>query len=173
MPDLSLSIGSNINPERNLRLAIARLRAEFGSARCSTVYESEPVGFDGDNFLNLAVVITTELPLDTIITRLKNIEDLLGRDRQQPKYAGRSMDIDVLTYGQENGHDCGIELPRAEITRNAFVLCPLAELLPTEIHAPTGKSYQALWQDYDKSRQKLWPVAFDWQDQAAAPSMPT
>lgn len=167
MPALSLSIGSNIDAAQNVRRALALLRAEFGDVRCSSVYESESVGFAGDNFLNLAAVISTEKPLEQILPLIKRIEDKLGRDREQPKFSGRTIDIDILTYGDVTGLIAGIELPRDEITRNAFVLCPLAELLPGAAHAGTGKTYAALWQDYDKQRQKLWSIPFDWDDQAS------
>jgi len=163
MTSLTLSIGSNCDAARNLRLAYQALLAEFGNIDCSAVYESEPVGFEGDNFLNLVAVIETEQPLTRIAATLKQIEDDLGRDRSQPKFSGRTMDIDVLTFGDASGSDCGMHLPRAEITRNAFVLRPLAELLPEQVHGPTGKCFAELWQEFDKTRQKLWPVPFDWQ----------
>jgi len=162
MPTLTLSIGSNIDATKNLRLANAALLVEFGNICCSTVYESEPVGFEGDNFLNLVAAIETNLPLTDIAVTLKHIEDLLGRDRNQPKFSGRTMDIDVLTFGDAVGGDCGMHLPRDEITRNAFVLRPLAELLPDQIHGPTGKTFGQLWNAFDQSRQKLWPIDFDW-----------
>lgn len=164
MPTLVLSIGSNINAATNLRRAHKALLAQFGNMQCSTVYESEAVGFAGDNFLNLVAVIVTDMPLSDIAGSLKQIEDDLGRDRQQPKFSGRTIDIDVLTYGDANGQDCGMELPRAEITCNAFVLQPLAELLPEQMHQPTGQTYAQLWQGFDKSKQNLWPVPFDWSD---------
>ena len=71
------------------------------------------------------------------------------------------MDIDILLFGDESGVSCGIELPRPEITENAYVLQPLAELLPEALHPATGVSYGELWQGYDKAKQKLWPVALD------------
>lgn len=84
MPLLVLSIGSNINAATNLRLAHGALLEQFGNIQCSQVFESEAVGFEGDNFLNLVAVIATEIPLPTIAGKLKQIEDDLGRDRQQP-----------------------------------------------------------------------------------------
>lgn len=162
MPTLALSIGSNINAAVNLRSAYSALLNEFGNIRCSTVYESEAVGFTGDNFLNLVALVKTDLPLEKIVISLKHIEDVLGRDRQQPKFSGRTMDIDVLIFGGTTGRECGMELPREEIGHNAFVLRPLAELLPAHIHKESGKSFAQMWQEFDKSRQKLWPVKFDW-----------
>ena len=162
MPALSLSIGSNVDAANNIRQAVKALRYEFNNILCSTVYKSEAVGFDGDNFLNLVAVIDTDKQLSAILKFVKQLEDRLGRDRAQPKFSDRRMDIDILTYGEETGAECGIVLPRSEITKNAFVLLPLSEMLPEQINAETGVSNAQMWQDYDKSQQKLWPIDFDW-----------
>lgn len=162
MPLLSLSIGSNIEPASNIRKALDLLQLEFGNLECSEVYESEAVGFDGDNFMNLVVIADVDRPLQEIALRLKAIEDELGRDRQQPKFSGRTMDIDILTFGDESGADCGLSLPRDEITSNAFVLLPLAQMLADTVHKPTNRTYQELWDGFEKSSQKLWPVKFEW-----------
>ncbi len=161
MAVLALSIGSNIDAARNIRAAVKLLRAEFGPLRLSTVYESEAVGFDGENFLNLAAVAHCELGLAEVLDVLKRLENQLGRDRAQPKFSGRTMDVDILFYGDASGEECGLTLPRGEITDNAFVLLPLSELLPDAVHQPTQLSYAQLWQRYDKSRQKLWAVDFE------------
>lgn len=130
--------------------------------RKSAVYESEAVGFAGANFLNLAVAVDTDESLDSIKQFLKQLEDGMGRDRSQPRFSERVIDVDILTYGESDGSEAGMELPREEITRNAYVLRPLAELLADEIHPPSGKTYQQLWQDYDQSRQPLVEKQFDW-----------
>ncbi len=162
MTTLALSIGSNIDAESNIRAALSELAAEFDDMQCSTTYESLAVGFEGDNFLNLVVLAETDKQLQDIAEFLKALEDSLGRDRNQTRFSGRTMDIDILLYGTESGESYGIELPRPEITENAFVLQPLAELLPGQIHPATGLPYQQLWENYDKSRQQLWPVDITW-----------
>lgn len=162
MTTLALSIGSNIDAESNIRAALIALNQEFDGLRLSATYESEAVGFDGDNFLNLVVLVETEKGLDEVAAFLKQVEDQLGRDRRQAKFSGRTMDIDILLYGEASGIRCGIELPRPEVTENAFVLQPLAELLPDVVHPATGMTYQELWQGYDKSRQLLWAIDTDW-----------
>ncbi len=162
MTTLALSIGSNIDAESNIRAALGALSLEFDNIRNSTTYESQAVGFVGDNFLNLVVLADTDKKLDEVASILKRLEDQLGRDRQQVRFSGRTMDIDILLYGNESGMYCGIELPRPEVTENAFVLQPLSELLPDAVHPATGLSYLKLWQDYDKSKQRLWPVDTDW-----------
>jgi len=141
---LALSIGSNIDAESNIRAAVNELRMEFENIRCSTIYESKAVGFDGDNFLNFVVLADTDKALTDVAAFLKHLEDRLGRDRQQVRFSGRTMDIDILLFGDESGVSCGIELPRPEITENAYVLQPLAELLPEALHPATGVSYGEL-----------------------------
>lgn len=162
MPVLSLSIGSNVNPEVNVRRACALLAARYGELRKSAVYESEAVGFSGENFLNLVVAVETEESLAAIKLFLKQLEDDMGRDRSRPRFSERAIDVDILAYGDSDGSEAELDLPREEITRNAYVLRPLAELLPNVSHPPTGKTYAQLWQDYDKSRQLLWVKDFEW-----------
>lgn len=162
MTTLALSIGSNIDAESNIRAALEALSLEFENIRTSTTYESQAIGFDGDNFLNLVALVDTDKKLNDVAIILKRLEDELGRDRQQARLSGRTMDIDILLFGDESGICCGIELPRPEVTENAYVLQPLSELLPEVVHPATGMSYLKLWQDYDKSRQQLWAVETDW-----------
>lgn len=162
VPVLSLSLGSNIDAEANIRRALDLLSAEFRNLRCSTVYESEAVGFEGDNFLNLVVTAQTDMNLSEISRFLKQIEEDLGRDRSQPRFSSRSMDIDILTFGDDDGGAWGLSLPRHEITKNAFVLQPLAEMLPDEIHPESGLTYAQLWEEFDQQNQKLWPISFSW-----------
>ena len=160
MTELILSLGSNINADHNIRSALRLLEDVFGELELSSVYESESVGFSGDNFLNLVAIVVAEYELAFVNETLKSIEDRLGRDRSAEKFSSRPIDIDILVFGDSDGKECGIELPRAEILQNAFVLRPLAELRPNSIHAQTGQTYFDLWRGYDHSFQKLWPINF-------------
>lgn len=163
MPLLTLSIGSNEDSYENIRTAVKVLRMRYPDLECSTVYESEAVGFEGENFLNLVACAETGESLHFINSFLKQLEDQLGRDRSQPKFSGRPMDIDILTYGDIAGEMEGVKLPRDEILKHAFVLQPLADLLPDQVHPEAQKSYQTLWQEFEAADQKLWPIEFDWQ----------
>lgn len=158
MPKLILSLGSNVDAHSNIGAAIQALRIEFGDLNLSTVYESEAIGFRGENFLNLVLSADTEKPLEEIVSSLKQIEDSMGRNRSLPKFSDRTIDIDILIYGDENGANCGLNLPRAEVLTNAFVLQPLAEILPGLANAQTGQTYQQLWEQFDQASQKLWPT---------------
>ncbi len=158
MAQVLLGLGSNKSPHEHIKSALEALTLGFGPLRQSPVYESEAVGFKGSHFLNMVVEITTDLPVGELLLQLRKIEDNHGRDRSQPKFASRTLDIDILTYDQIVGIVDGISLPRDEILKNAFVLRPLADTWPDRLHPEINRSFLALWQDYDHSTQKLWPV---------------
>ncbi len=159
-----ISIGSNVDRERYVTAALNALADWFGELAISPVYESEAVGFDGAPFLNLVVGVTTDLPVGTLSRRFKQLEADNGRRRDVPKFSARTLDLDILTYGDIVGHIEGVELPRGEILTNAFVLKPLADLAPGALHPVTGQSYGELWREY-RSDQRLWPVGFSWRGQ--------
>lgn len=161
---VALSLGSNINRYRNLSGALDALAREFGDLVCSPVYESEAVGFAGSHFLNSVVLIHTYRTLAEICPILKQIEDDHGRNRQGPKFSPRTLDIDVLTYDDLVGVHDGIELPREETGRNAFVLKPMADILPDTRMPGTDQTYAELWAAYPKGKQKLWRVPFTWHE---------
>ncbi len=163
MTQVFLSLGSNIRRHEHIAAGLDALYVRFGSLRVSSVYESKSVGFDGSNFFNLVVGIDTDLGIAALSESLKKIEDDNGRCRQGPKFSPRTLDIDILVYGDFVGVEAGINLPRAEITQNAFVLLPLAEIAGDQRHPSLRQSYASLWQAYDKQSQSLWPVDFVWQ----------
>lgn len=159
-----LSLGSNIDPHHYIVAGLDALSAQFGELAISPVYESVPVGFEGDNFLNLVVGIHTSLPVGALSDQLKKIEDDHGRVRTGPRYSGLTLDIDILTYDACSGVIDGVVLPRGEVLRNAFVLLPLSELAPAACHPQTGETFAELWRNY-RSDQQLWRVDFSWRDQ--------
>jgi 2-amino-4-hydroxy-6-hydroxymethyldihydropteridine diphosphokinase len=160
MAAVYLSLGSNVEREKHIRSCIATLKNHFGDVLCSPVYESESVGFAGSHFYNLVARIETVLPLSELNNLLKKIEDQHGRNRSGPKFSPRTLDIDILTYGDLTGCVEGIDLPREEISKNAFVLLPMADIAPDVLHPVLLQTYAALWAAYDKSKQKLWQVEF-------------
>lgn len=153
-----VSVGSSIDRERHIRIALAGFAQRFGSLQVSPVYESEAVGFEGDNFFNLVAGFATDWELGRLAQELRAMEYANGRPLDVPKFAARTLDIDILTYDDRVGVFQGIELPRPEITRNAFVLLPLQDIAPDELHPGLGICYRELWQAFDQSSQRLWPV---------------
>ncbi len=156
-----ISLGSNIEPQRYLKAALSELSYHFGALTLSSVYDSEAVGFDGSNFLNMVVAVDTHLSIAEVVTLFKRIERDNGRLVGAKKFAPRTLDLDLLLYDDVVTQE-PVELPRAEITKNAFVLWPMAEVAPDLLHPLLERSYQALWNEYDKTEQKLWPVPFAW-----------
>lgn len=162
MPEVFVGVGSNIAPEQHVRQALGLLVARFGPLRISRVYRSHAVGFDGDDFLNLVVAFVTDLDIHTLGMALDIIEDACGRDRSQPRFAPRSLDLDLLLYGDAVIHEPGLDVPRPEIMEYAFVLKPLAELAGAYAHPETGEGFNDLWRRFDASAQPL--VAVDLAD---------
>lgn len=156
-----VSIGSNIEPARHVRQALADLRREFGPLIVSPVYASAAVGFDGDDFLNLVVGLDTRDTPEGVAERLHRIEDANGRVRGPERYAARTLDLDALTYGAQSIRSGRLVLPRREITRYAFVLRPLADIAGEELHPELGTTYARLWQEFDASDQPLRAVSLD------------
>lgn len=164
MTEIYLSLGSNVERHKHIAAALDALAELFVELRISSVYESKSVGFEGSNFFNLVVGANTTLSVAELSETLKRIEDDNGRKRSGPKFSPRTLDIDILTYGNFIGVDHGVELPRAEITKNAFVLLPLAEIAPQVVHPQLQKTYQQLWVEYDQASQSLWAIDFEWKD---------
>lgn len=163
MARITVSIGSNIERERHVRACLDALAADFRGLVVSRVFESEPVGFeDGRNFYNLVAAFDSEASVGALQAWCKRLEFANGRRADSPKFSPRTLDVDLLTVGELTGEHDGVMLPRDEITRHAFVLQPLAELLPTARHPESGETYAELWRAFDAGEQRLWPVAFTW-----------
>lgn len=162
MTVIYLSLGSNVDRHKNITAGLDALAELFGELQISSVYESKSVGFDGSNFFNLVIGAHTILSIAELSETLKRIEDNNGRKRSGPKFSPRTLDIDILTYGDFVGIENDIELPRDEITKNAFVLLPLAEIASDVLHPQLQKTYRDLWQDYDQVSQSLWSIDFEW-----------
>ena len=129
MTRVFVSIGSNIDKERHIAAACARLRELYGTLVESSLYESPALGFDGDDFHNMAVMFETADSLEQINAALYAIEEERDRVREKNRFAPRTLDLDVLLYGDQvvrNGSR--VLLPRAEIVEHEFVLGPLAEI---------------------------------------------
>lgn len=162
MAQIYISIGSNIDAEKNIRGAVHTLREAYGELVISSVYESESIGFEGDNFLNLVVGAQTDMPVKQVLDNLHDIENRFGRVRTGPRFSSRTLDLDLLLYDELDLQEQGVDIPRQEITHNAFVLQPLAEIAPQLKHPQTQQTMTELWQQFDKQSQSLWPIEFIW-----------
>lgn len=161
MPRGYISIGSNIEREKNIFSALRALERQFGKLQVSSIFETEPVGFSGDPFYNLVVGFDSELDVKAVASLLREIEMEHGRTRNSHKFSARTLDLDLLLYGDLVMTEGRLQLPREEITRYAFVLEPLAEIAPDLQHPVSKQHFADLWEKFDKSgvRQKRIPLS--------------
>jgi 2-amino-4-hydroxy-6-hydroxymethyldihydropteridine diphosphokinase len=158
MPTVYLGLGSNIDPENNLRLGLEALRQRYGEVAVSPVYRNAAVGFEGADFLNLVVAFDTEDEPIKIHRHIEMIHERVGRERGDDPFASRALDIDLLLYGNLVVDDPPLRLPRSDVLEYSFVLCPLAELAPELAHPVTGRSMAVHWQECDARRHPLTRV---------------
>ncbi len=162
MARVYVSVGSNIEPTLNIPSAMKALRSHYPELTFSAVYESEAVGFEGDNFYNLVVAFDTDNGAQQVVDTLRQVEDKHARDRRGPKFSSRTIDLDLLLYDDLVCHDNGLNIPRDEIEYNAFVLRPLAEVAADVVHPVTQQRIDQMWRRFDPHGQKLWPIEVDW-----------
>jgi 2-amino-4-hydroxy-6-hydroxymethyldihydropteridine diphosphokinase len=153
--DVYISAGSNIDPEHHLRSACRRLADRFGPLSLSSVYRTKAVGFDGDDFLNLVVSFSTDLDVYTIKATLDETEVRAGRAPCAESFMPRTLDLDLLLYGREVLDDPMVCVPRADILRYAFVLAPIAELVPDLRHPVDGRTMCELWSAFEDGEQGI------------------
>jgi 2-amino-4-hydroxy-6-hydroxymethyldihydropteridine diphosphokinase len=142
MPEIFVGLGSNIEPEANLRAALAALRLRFGELACSSVYRSPAHGFDGPEFLNMVVGFSADVGVDALEVALSELENAAGRGAGD-RSGSRTLDLDLLLFGERV--DAARRLPRADILEYPFVLAPLSEIAPDLVHPVTGVTLQRAW----------------------------
>ena len=120
-----LSLGSNINAEANIILAIEKLQKILDNSEYSSVHQTKAEGFEGDDFLNLVMSGYSELSFDDLNKKLKDIEDEAGRNRDAPKFSARTLDIDIVLQVDDEE----IIFESHEVAKYSFVSEPLKELL--------------------------------------------
>jgi len=158
MVKVYVSVGSNIDRERNVVSALEALSGEYGDLQQSRTFETQAVGFSGDAFYNLVVAFETSQTPQQVLEVLNRIEDAHGRDRSVGKFSSRTLDLDLLLYDDLVLDEPHLKLPRPEILDYAFVLQPLAEIAGTMKHPVTGFSFSMLWDAFDPTAQPMWPL---------------
>lgn len=162
MARVYVSIGSNIEPERNIRAAVRALREKYTNLVLSPVYRSKAEGFESDDFLNLTAAFDTYEPPERLADHLGQIETAQGRVRTGGRFAPRTLDIDILIYGDLVRHDRRFDIPRFDILTYAHVLGPLVALAPDLRHPETGERLADRWQRFDnKDSLREVSITFD------------
>lgn len=147
-----LSLGSNLGDRQaNLRNAIGRLLELGDVVEVSSYYETEPVEFtDQPWFLNCAVAVRTELMPREFLAGIQAIEKSMGRQRTLPK-GPRTIDIDILLFGAQTINTSELTVPHPAMEERRFVLEPLAEIAPEEVHPKLKKSVRELLRQLPKN----------------------
>lgn len=148
-----VSVGSNMEPARYLRLALDELHRRFGPLLTSGVYRNHAEGFEGEDFLNMVVGFNTTAEPGQVIDELEHIHRLAGRVRGAGAFVSRTLDLDLILYGDRI--DAGLRLPRSDVTRYGFVLGPLAEIAPQLRHPVSGEIIGELWARFDRAAHPL------------------
>ena len=158
MATVYLGLGSNIDAEKNLRLAVDALRRRYGRLTVSPVYRGAAVGFDGPDFLNLVVAMATEASPFEVLDEIERIHEMAGRRRGPDRYRSRPLDIDLLLYGDTVDPSPLLRLPRRDILEYGFVLRPLADIAPDLVHPVTGRTIGEHLREFDHARHPLTRV---------------
>jgi len=150
-----VAAGSNVDAEHNLALAARELRRSFGAVRFSPAYRNVAVGFEGPDFINLVAAFETRRALRAVIGELQRIEGLCGRARDAPKWAPRSMDLDILMYDELRCDEPGLVLPRPDLVKRPYMLGPMADIAPDERHPMLGRTIGELWAAFDRDAHPM------------------
>ena len=161
-----IGLGSNLlSPLRQVRRAIAEL-AQLPSSRLvavSRLYQSRPMGpAEQPDYINAVSAVETRLSPLALLDSLQAIENAHQRQRGAVQWGPRTLDLDLLLYGDAIIANERFHVPRDEIPRYAFVLWPLAEMAPELRHPESGKTYAQMWEQFDKRNQSLRPIPFEW-----------
>ena len=159
MPQVYVAAGSNVEPEKHMARAVEQLAAAFPGARFSPWYRNAAVGFSGDDFINLVAGFDTALTLGEVLPKLHAIELACGRTRDAARWAPRSMDLDILLYGDLVSDEPGVKVPRPDLLKRAYMLGPLAVLAPQVVHPTEQLTIAELWRRFDRAAHPLVTVA--------------
>lgn len=150
LAEVYVSIGSNIEPERHIPMALTRLARRVRLDGISTFYRSAPLGRpEQPPYLNGVCRLFTDLsPRALKFNCLRPLEEELGRVRTQDEFAARPIDLDIALFGDLTVKESDLEIPDPDIRDRAFLAVPLWELAPEAILPDTGETLAAVVQSF-------------------------
>jgi 2-amino-4-hydroxy-6-hydroxymethyldihydropteridine diphosphokinase len=161
MNDVYVAAGSNVQPEKYLARALRELAAAYGPVTLSPAYRNQAVGFEGDDFINLVVGFRTEDEVATVRQQLQKVEASCDRPANAPKWAPRTMDLDILLFGDLVSDEPGLKIPRPDLIKRPYMLKPMADIAPDVRHPTLGKTMRELWSSFEGAEHSMVEVYLD------------
>ncbi|HMN44628.1 MAG TPA: 2-amino-4-hydroxy-6-hydroxymethyldihydropteridine diphosphokinase [Povalibacter sp.] len=158
MPEVFVAAGSNVQPEINLRKALDALERIYAPLTISPAYRNKAVGFEGEDFINLVLGFITTDSLIDVRRNLQSVEALCGRVPDAPKWAPRSMDLDILLYDDVVSDEPGYLLPRPDLVKRPYMLKPMADIAPDRMHPTRRRTMRELWAAFDQGGHEMKEV---------------
>jgi len=166
-----IGLGSNLGDREHQLLAALESLSHIDAAavlRCSSLYESAPVGPPQPRYLNAVVELECALAPLSLLAIIKQIELDLGRTKSE-RWGARAIDLDILLWGDQVIAEAQLQIPHLELHRRRFALEPLCELIPTAVHPVLGEKMGELLervqlQDVVKLNSSEWPYESAGQD---------
>jgi 2-amino-4-hydroxy-6-hydroxymethyldihydropteridine diphosphokinase len=156
-----IGIGSNLGDKLNNCRKAIEMSGRIPDTRVtaqSRFYRTEPVGVEGqDWYVNGVISLSTGLSAQDLLKNLLDIEQIMGRERKK-KWDSRTIDLDILLYGQEVIEEKGLTVPHPLMHLRRFVLEPMVQLAPDLIHPVLGKSMAGLLEDFREQGQDVIPL---------------
>ena len=161
MTDVYVAAGSNVEPEKYLARALRELAAAYGPLTLSPAYRNQAVGFSGDDFINLVVGFRTQDEVADVRQQLQRVEAACDRPPDAPKWAPRTMDLDILLFGDLVSDAPGLKIPRPDLLKRPYMLKPMADIAPDVRHPTLGKTMSELWAAFEGDEHSMVEVFLD------------
>jgi 2-amino-4-hydroxy-6-hydroxymethyldihydropteridine diphosphokinase len=159
MNKVFLGLGTNLGDrDSNLKEAIVKIEEHIGRLmKASSVYETAPWGFDADDdFLNMVIIVETNLSPYDLLKKIAAIESMQGREKDQDRYSSRVLDIDILFYDDLVIEEKGLKIPHRLMHERRFVMVPLCEIAADFRHPVLKKSMRVLLEECrDRSKVSI------------------
>jgi 2-amino-4-hydroxy-6-hydroxymethyldihydropteridine diphosphokinase len=158
MTAVYVAAGSNVEPEHYLSVALRALAAAYGPMTLSPAYKNKAVGFEGADFINLVVGFNTEDSVTEVRQQLQKIEAACDRPADAPKWAPRTMDLDILLFGDLLSTEPGLVIPRPDLVKRPYMLKPMADIAPDVRHPALDKTMRELWASFQGGEHAMVEV---------------
>ncbi|WP_129642114.1 2-amino-4-hydroxy-6-hydroxymethyldihydropteridine diphosphokinase [Peristeroidobacter agariperforans] len=158
MTAVYVAAGSNVEPDKHLSVALRALASAYGPMTLSPAYKNKAVGFDGADFINLVVGFNTEDPVADVRKQLQKIEAACDRPPDAPKWAPRTMDLDILLFGDLVSNQPGLVIPRPDLVKRSYMLKPMADIAPDVRHPTLDRTMRELWESFQGGEHEMVEV---------------